>query len=922
MKRTHLLIAGVVVAAIAIFFVVRGGGQDGADQDENARRGGDEGPIAPERRQVAMSQGGGEQAQALMDDDPEGELRLEGQVIDANDDPVEGARVTISSNPPRQVMTDASGAFGFDKLVGRPYELVARATEGVAGPVTARLTAESDPVILRLKPASAVEVTVISAVDRTPISGATVELRDLEVQTESTDGDGVARLANVVPGGYSLAAHAPGYAKSHAWVRVPAGQDVTAVTTLSLRKGAPVSGRVISPDGAPVEGARVTYSGASDWSQQAHDRHDAVVSDKDGRYVIDALPGGTFRFVARHKDYAESSSELVTLDGITEKSGVDIRLDRAATLTGKVVDTGGEGMASARVRVVVTVAGMRWDQPRQAYSDSTGAFEIGGLPQKPLQVVAVHEVASSQIREVDLSGKDTGEIELVLDVEGVIAGTVVDTTGEPIEGASVVAWPDFSSPGGRRAARQDMRMRGGNQDLTDAGGRFRISGLEDGEYNLRATPPGIGSSWRDLMNREAVDARVGATDVKIVLPADGGVKGKVAFADGTVPEVFTVSTGMRGGTPFSSKKGEFQLDALAPRTYSIKVTGPGFDAKTVADVEVKEGEVADIGTVTVAKGRSITGRVTRDGRAVAGATVVAGRRMFGNGTSAQASFGGPGFGGGNKEATTDDNGNFSLNGVGPSDLMVVAEHESEGRSQTYAIRMTRDSVHGLELALQPYSSLAGKVTSGGKPAEGVRVSAVSQSAPSMIFGVATGADGSYRFDRLAPDSYKVSALPGGGNPMGGMSFYSKVVNVVAGETARLDLSIDEGNVTLTVTVKPTNQDSINFAFLQHTEGEITARTARELELVMAQVPAGSSGFKMSIRGMAVELENLRPGVHTVCAVPYPTDVTGMADTMAYGEREGDNLKVFCETVQVGAETAQSLDLEVEVPAFVPAPAGG
>ena len=55
----------------------------------------------------------------MIDDDPKGALRLEGQVIDGDDKPVKGATVVLSSNPPRTDVTEDDGTFAFDALVGR-----------------------------------------------------------------------------------------------------------------------------------------------------------------------------------------------------------------------------------------------------------------------------------------------------------------------------------------------------------------------------------------------------------------------------------------------------------------------------------------------------------------------------------------------------------------------------------------------------------------------------------------------------------------------------------------------------------------------------------------------------------------------------------------------------------------------------------
>jgi hypothetical protein len=111
----------------------------------------------------------------LVDDDPKGELRLEGQVVDEADAGIGGVTVIISSNPPRIATSEADGSFAFDALVARPYTLVARGTGKVAGPVTAQLTASSDPVILKLRVAPKLTVAVVGP-DGKPIDGATLPM--------------------------------------------------------------------------------------------------------------------------------------------------------------------------------------------------------------------------------------------------------------------------------------------------------------------------------------------------------------------------------------------------------------------------------------------------------------------------------------------------------------------------------------------------------------------------------------------------------------------------------------------------------------------------------------------------------------------------------------------------------------------------
>src|SRR5215510_1262386 len=288
----------------------------------------------------------GDLPRVVIDDDPKGSLRLEGQVIDADDHGVGGAIVVITSNPPRSVTTEADGSFAFDGLVARPYTLAARAARGVAGPVTARLTAKSEPVVLRLVPAATLTVAVVGE-GGAPIPGATVELRGVDVQRAVTR-NAAAVFSPVVPGGYQLAAWADG--KAHAFQRIQIGKG-NAQARLVLSSGAPVIGRVIDERGAGIAGARVRYSGASDWTQQASERADAVVTAGDGSFRFEALPAGSFRFLANHPERAPGTSPLVTLDGKTPHDGVVIALAVGAVIKGRVVDGARQPVAAARVRI-------------------------------------------------------------------------------------------------------------------------------------------------------------------------------------------------------------------------------------------------------------------------------------------------------------------------------------------------------------------------------------------------------------------------------------------------------------------------------------------------------------------------------------------------------------------------------------------
>lgn len=900
--------AVIAIAGVVAWWLTHGARPPAAQRQTTVATGASSTGMRDRNRSADIDPAGGGGDSVRPDDDPVGALRLEGEVVigDAKD-PVGGATIVLDSNPPRTATSETDGGFTFTGLVGRSYTVLARSAQGVAGPVTVRVTSKVEPVILQLRPAGVVEATVTGPSGA--VAGATVELRGVDHQIATTGADGVALFPIVVPGGYEVLAGGPKLARSVTTVRVAASG--TTKVALALRPGAPVAGRVVA-EGKPVAGARVVYAGASDWGISADDEYDAVVTGGDGGFRFDALPAGSFRFIARHPPHAPGSSAIVTLDGASEKTGIEIELAPGAAISGTVVDGAGAPVAAARVRVGIDSPGaFTGDGPRQAYTDDAGRFAITGLPRRALLAVAVAEAGSSDTVPVDASKGDVADVRIQLGNTGQIAGVVVDPAGDPLEGVQVSAGPDFGATRGDRGQMSQWRLRGFPQELTDSNGHFTLTGLAPGTYRVRANRARAASRGRGWAS-EGMPAETGTTDLKIVLPPEGAVSGKVAFADGTAPGAFAVGVGMSTES-FVGGDGSFTVDGLAPGAIRLQVRGPSFDTRTV-EVTIESGKTADAGTITISKGRSIAGTVTANGQPVAGATVYAGRQILGSGSTGKAQQLGP-FARGTKDTTTDDQGHFTIAGFGPGDLSIVAEHPDVGRSLALRLVAGDPQASSLELVLQPFGALAGKLVQGGAPAEGVVVTAQSTTTPGALFTVASGPDGGYRFDKLAPETFRVSATLG--MPMMGMKFYSKEAIVESGKTTTVDLSIEQGAVSLVVTPTAHEPAHVGVASMTVVSGVIAATSAKDLQLRLAGAGQGASQWAILVNGGSKTFDSLVPGTYSACVVPFPAEVQGMA-AMGYVDRHGDTLPAFCKQVVVTAQPAeQTADVPVEIPAFIP-----
>ncbi|MEZ4364047.1 MAG: carboxypeptidase regulatory-like domain-containing protein [Kofleriaceae bacterium] len=905
MKRKQWIVATALAAVLAAGVTWRQHGRRAAPSArppaEQGHRHGDHGDRETPVDEPELRSG---PPRILADDDPAGALRLEGQVLDGDDAPVADAVIALSSVPPRQTKSGADGSFAFDGLLAKPYTLTARAAAGAAGPVTARLTATSDPVVLRLREGATLELEVVDARQQ-PIEGATVELRGIETQT-FTAKLGKVTASPLVPGFYQVVAWADGYARSFVPTIVGVGSTSQRV---ELVRGAPVAGKVVDERGAPVAEARVRYETASDFIPGSDMIRDAVVTGADGAFSFPALPAGSFRFIATHADYASGVSELTSLDGTQPRADVKIELPAGATVSGKVVTSSGEPLASARVRVGLTGAGMRIIvPPREAYSDASGAFTIRGLARRELTALALHELGASAAASVDTTAGDVRDVTLTLDATGTISGVVVDSAGEPVEGAQVSALPDLlgrrsgkrgESPG--RSAFAQWQLRGFPQELSDANGQFQLTGLAPGTYRVRATRSSAVSRGRGLMS-DGVEAEAGATGVRILLPAEGAIQGKVAFADGGAPKRFTVAVGF---TQQAFTSGEFLLDSLSPQSYQLVVRGDAFETK-VLDVKVEPGKTLDLGTITVAPGRALRGVVVASGAPVAGAKVYAGNQLMGSGASSSGRF--APMMRGVKDTVAGADGTFVLEGFGDNDLVVVAEHPEHGRSRAITLGARAPGQDHLTLELLPFGSVRGALRQGAKPLEGVMVTAQSVTSPAALYTVTSGSDGVYRFDRLAPDTYKVSAMVG--MPMTGMRQYSKPVEVTSGKESVVDLAVDPGSVTLEVEV--TAEGGTGLIAWALVSGSLTAATAKELRAKMAAAGAGASQLGM---GRApLRLSEVSPGKHSLCAVAYPRELDNPMRLIAYAEQYGEQLPAVCRELKVAAAPAtQAASVHVVVP---------
>src|SRR5262245_44989655 len=121
MRKPVLALVAVAVAATCVWWFFLRTPSRSSEPRPAAKT---EGKVTQAKPQPAQDRGSEREPLALLvDDDPKGTLRLEGQVVDHDDKPVAGATVVLSSNPPRTTTSEADGGIALGELVGRPSPL-------------------------------------------------------------------------------------------------------------------------------------------------------------------------------------------------------------------------------------------------------------------------------------------------------------------------------------------------------------------------------------------------------------------------------------------------------------------------------------------------------------------------------------------------------------------------------------------------------------------------------------------------------------------------------------------------------------------------------------------------------------------------------------------------------------------------------
>ncbi len=526
---------------------------------------------------------------------------------------------------------------------------------------------------------------------------------DAPATASTTDEDGTFVFPAAAPGEYELrVTHAEYASRPPVQVEVPVDESDFDLGDLTLVAGATIHGVVTGAEGEPVAGATIQARGQNRADPSAPR---TARTDSDGHFRLDGLSAELADIGVRAPGYP-----LLVRAGVRTDNAepVLIELKPGASVTGRVLDNGGNGVAGIPVRLRIkrdyrAGGGLRlWgsqDTFPRALTGAEGRFRFNSLVPGTWSAEARKGTEGAKLDGIELTPGAQRDIELLLRARDRLTVIVTTNVGEPVANAQIT----IESPGERLPS---------GYGWTDGSGQS-ITDITPGAATIKVSHEKL----RDASRK--VELEPGENEARFELRPGAEIRGTVRSYDGAPLALATVAAeteyefdaeSHRTNT-VSDQNGAFRITGLEPRRYIVTARSPGYaDGGPDEPIEIDDDAVGGI-EIVLEPEASIAGVVT--GLSPSDLTQM---RVYAR------------KGPRSRDATTDTEGNFSVQGIGPGtwDVRAIKGNWERTVERTVTIEQGTTEVF-VELPFERGLRLSGQVVENGAPLSGARLSVEEQS---------------------------------------------------------------------------------------------------------------------------------------------------------------------------------------------------
>jgi hypothetical protein len=488
-------------------------------------------------------------------------------------------------------------------------------------------------------------------------------------------------------------------------------------TTFGQAIAATISGTVSDPNGKPVGGAdvRVYLQSSTSWQPALQ-----TTTSADGEFSVDVSDEGI-----------KGGRCIVTAAGLSAGGGYvalnqsnSIHLALPATISGTVVDTNQKPVSGATVKVRTVSVGSSnpplsngsmifADIPGEArlttQTDSQGRYSFSNLPQNSTTGIELMDPRFATVTQDDVKAGTTAHV-IVARPAAVITGKVAYDGGAPVPDIQAEAEPMGAASGWAEAN-------------TDATGAYKLQGLSTGSYNV-IVEFAQDSAWI-APAAEGVVATEGSTvSAPDIVAVHGAVISGLVTDSGTGKPVEGAMVGCYGPQRPSSSSAITMATSNALGAYSLRVA-PGSNKVYMSgtpDAYLTEAN-SSMTTLTVAEGdaKQIDFQLKR-GLSASGTAVDPSGKPVPNVTISLRPVNGVDYDPfGSPQASTDQDGNFTVNKLAPGAYTVTVAGYWQVKSPDQ-VRIPVSEPIGLALSPIQELTLSGKAfDQSGNPIAGVQL---------------------------------------------------------------------------------------------------------------------------------------------------------------------------------------------------------